>query len=481
MPCIGGQILLNEGGLTVRTFAERPKTTQQASSPKTTMPGRAHFEPSREVNSILHLQRTIGNQAVQRMLQTHAEKPINGLTDMASPRFDHDFSRIPIRSRAAGALPTKFAINKPGDQYEEEADRVAEQVMRMPEPRLHRACACGGGCPKCRTEQPGQEPERLQTKRVQSNHSGQIAAPSIVHEVLRSAGQSLDPTTRSFMESRFRHDFSSVRVHHDEQAAESARALHALAYTVGRDVVFGPGQYAPHTASGGRLLAHELTHLVQQGIATSGPPVAHARVQRFESHEHVQLGDTAAGPSAGFILLECHNRDLPQHASAVTTWPPTWQTYFATLQSDQQRALQRGLTYGEIVALTGDMYVDFQALNRAPLREVIDLIPRIHSATTTTQQFQAATGGRYLALAKENIGHFSNVPVGQRNRDIWRRNHIDAIAAARTGTGNVAWGLNASGDHFLTDAFSGGHLQPSGPCFMRKESPATCGRRCSTT
>lgn len=90
------------------------------------------------------------------------------------------------------------------------------------------------------------------------------SVPPIVHEVLRSPGQPLDPATRTFMEPRFGHDFSKVRVYADNSAAKSARALHALAYTVAPNIVFGAGQYAPHTHAGQRLLAHELTHVVQQ-------------------------------------------------------------------------------------------------------------------------------------------------------------------------------------------------------------------------
>ena len=102
---------------------------------------------------ILHLQRTIGNQAVQRVLQTNAEDLKAGLTGTAAPRLGHDFSRIPIHSPVAGAIQTKLAISKPGDVYEQEADRVAEQVMHMPEPQLQRACACGRECPQCQAEQ----------------------------------------------------------------------------------------------------------------------------------------------------------------------------------------------------------------------------------------------------------------------------------------------------------------------------------------
>jgi hypothetical protein len=88
--------------------------------------------------------------------------------------------------------------------------------------------------------------------------------PPIVHEVLRSCGQPLDAATRAFMEPRFGHDFSQVRVHADARAAESARVVDALAYTVGSEVVFGAGKHEPRSDIGRRLIAHELTHVVQQ-------------------------------------------------------------------------------------------------------------------------------------------------------------------------------------------------------------------------
>lgn len=112
-----------------------------------------------------------------------------------------------------------------------------------------------GECAECRD------------KRLHRRHavpSRPPAAPPIVHDVLDSPGEPLDAATRSFMEPRFGHDLGRVRVHADERAAESARAVNALAYTVGRNVVFGAGQYTPQSAAGRRLLAHELTHVVQQ-------------------------------------------------------------------------------------------------------------------------------------------------------------------------------------------------------------------------
>lgn len=101
--------------------------------------------------------------------------------------------------------------------------------------------------------------------------------PPIVHEVLRSSGQPLDASTRAFMEPRFGHDFSRVRVHTDARAAESAREVNALAYTVGRDVVFGKGQYALATGAGKQLLAHELVHTIQQDGVNDAPDM---RLQR---------------------------------------------------------------------------------------------------------------------------------------------------------------------------------------------------------
>jgi hypothetical protein len=95
--------------------------------------------------------------------------------------------------------------------------------------------------------------------------------PPVVHDVLRSPGEPLSLGSRSFMEPRFGKDFSQVRVHTDSRAAESAESIGARAFTVGQNVVFGAGEYAPQTSPGRMLLAHELTHVVQQGASTAMP------------------------------------------------------------------------------------------------------------------------------------------------------------------------------------------------------------------
>jgi hypothetical protein len=176
-----------------------------------------------------------------------------------------EFSTNPaVWTRALNKLPlqAKLTVNQPGDAYEQEADQVAERVMRMPEPQVQRTCACGGvagpegECEACKAK-------RLGVQRKSEAGSG-THAPASVHETIRSSGQPLDTATRAFMEPRFGQDFSGVRVHTDSKAAESAQDVSAQAYTLGNNIVFGAGQFAPGTHAGRQLIAHELAHTVQQ-------------------------------------------------------------------------------------------------------------------------------------------------------------------------------------------------------------------------
>lgn len=163
-----------------------------------------------------------------------------------------------------------ITVNKPGDPFEQEADHVADQIMRMPDPvKIQRTCSKCEDEDKLQRKCAGCEKEedinKLQRKET---GTGPVLAPPIVHEVLSSPGQALDASTRDFFEPRFGHDFSRVRVHADAKAAEAAQAVNALAYTVGRDIVFGQGQYMSGDSRGRSLIAHELTHVIQQ---TTGP------------------------------------------------------------------------------------------------------------------------------------------------------------------------------------------------------------------
>ncbi|HEY9753724.1 MAG TPA: DUF4157 domain-containing protein, partial [Oculatellaceae cyanobacterium] len=128
-------------------------------------------------------------------------------------------------------------------------------------------------CPGCRKS-------LLNLQHSSSSLTRSLSVPPVVHEVLNSPGQPLDAETRAFMEPRFGHDFSKVRVHTNDKAAESAKAVNALAYTAGQSIVFGEGQYRPGEKDGKRLLAHELTHTLQQKDSISHPP---ERVNSSES------------------------------------------------------------------------------------------------------------------------------------------------------------------------------------------------------
>ena len=179
---------------------------------------------------ILFLQRTIGNQAVGKLIRS-------------------------------GALEANLRIGQPGDIYEQEADRVAEQVMRMPEPLAPTdpwALSASRGSQVPTTSDYATQVQRKPAARPQ------IAAAG-------SSGQRLDTATRAFFETRFGTDFSQVRIH--TGTGNLADSFKARSFTIGGDIFFGRGHYTPGTSDGKRLLAHELTHVVHQTVAGQTKPV----------------------------------------------------------------------------------------------------------------------------------------------------------------------------------------------------------------
>ena len=177
-------------------------------------------EKSAAKHPLMALHESIGNRAVQRLIRSHY-------------------------------IQAKLQVSTPGDQHEQEADRVADKVMRdtqEEEEPVQMKAAEGGG--------------NQVSHGVQSQIDG-----------LRGGGQPLPSTLRAYFEPRFGHDLGEVRIHDGAQAAEAARSINAQAFTVGRDVAFAAGQYSPETGAGKRLLAHELTHVIQQNGATQGPTI----------------------------------------------------------------------------------------------------------------------------------------------------------------------------------------------------------------
>jgi hypothetical protein len=276
----------------MRSFAQKQAEKPVASG--LARPKKATSRLAYREHPSLFLQHPIGNQAVQRMLQTRAAEPEAGLTGGASPRFGHDFSQIPLLPPGARViqaklainqkeheecsktkrlgLQTKLKVNEPGDLYEQVADRIADQVMATP---AHPAVSGG--------------PPRIQRFSEPSN--GQMdAAPASVDQSLASPGSPLEPALRQDMEQRFKHDFSMVRVHSGAAAERSARDVNAHAYTVGHNIVLGADVFRPQTHEGRRLIAHELTHVLQQvhPTANTATGIQPGTVQRDPKRSHAK-------------------------------------------------------------------------------------------------------------------------------------------------------------------------------------------------
>lgn len=261
----------------------------------------------------------------------------------AQPRYGHDFSHIPLvpgssapalAAESPKAMPcplalttpracpfggachtcpvrvqAKMAVSQLGDAYEQQADQAAEEMMRTGAGLDLR----GGGvlrtlnCPTVQRECADCEDEENLARKAncpggnQEEFERSAAAPPIVSEVLRSPGAPLDVAARAFFEPRIGRDLSRVRVHTDARAGDSANAVNALAYTVGRDVVFAPGRYAPDEAEGKKLLAHELAHTVQQRqstvspIGTVGPPADPYEEEADQVAEDLSRGASHSG------------------------------------------------------------------------------------------------------------------------------------------------------------------------------------------
>jgi hypothetical protein len=206
--------------------------------------------------------------------QSERRKPARGdspLGKKTAPQHNPLWQSLATRS---GVLQPKLTIGQADDQYEREADQVVDQVMRASAPQS-RGCGLSitpvtghqaqRKCSECEEEE-GDTLLRKESNGVEAP----ATAPPIVHETLSSPGQPLDAVTRAYFEPRFRRSFANVRLHTSEEANAATREVSASAFTVGDQIAFDAGQYAPHTETGRRLLAHELTHVVQQsGTAIS--------------------------------------------------------------------------------------------------------------------------------------------------------------------------------------------------------------------
>ncbi len=227
----------------------------------------------------------------------------------------------------------KLSINQPGDVFEHEADAMADKVMRMTEAPANKDAffkpawskpAINVAQRKC---QACEEEERHVHRKESTTAETQSPAglDSYVGS-LHSSGQPLPDSSRSFFEPRFGYDFSNVRMHNDSVAAESAQSINALAYTTGNNIVFNSGQYAPESDTGKRLMAHELTHVVQQGGTAE-------KVQRMGDLSQVPPGlacPVANSTSEPSVLTTLFPLDVYALTNAqkhdIATFATSWRT-----------------------------------------------------------------------------------------------------------------------------------------------------------
>lgn len=208
--------------------------------------------------------------------------------------FRFNFSRVAL---GGTSIQRKTHVGASNDVFEREADAIADRVLHMAEPPRLAAAAPSlqRKCVACE-----EEDQRIQTKSESwAQAPTALDADAAVRATERS-GQSLSGGLRAYFEPRFGVDFQHVRIHTDGEAARAAHGLSARAYTLGRDVVFGGGQYAPATEEGRRLIAHELAHVVQQGGAESAAPhmlAASPRIQRQDDTEDFRVTGTQGAPA----------------------------------------------------------------------------------------------------------------------------------------------------------------------------------------
>ncbi|MCS6303121.1 MAG: DUF4157 domain-containing protein [Nitrospira sp.] len=263
--------------------AQQLKTSQQAAHIKPPIHGQSQFGHGWEVTPVCYPPSTIANQTVQWPLGVNTTNvKENSTTETAC--LGHDFSRIPVFSIIPFQIQAKLAVSTPGDQYEQEADKVADSVMAgftSPvahisygvQPKLYRV--------ELRPEDmvdsmfpTGEQSEAgfaetilpAEVRRSATGDAGTVAPrfEQSLQQAIHVGGEPLPSSGRSFMESRLGHDFSSVRVHTDDRAHALAQEINARAFTLGKDIFFARSQYQPESQEGQYLLAHELTHVIQQ-------------------------------------------------------------------------------------------------------------------------------------------------------------------------------------------------------------------------
>jgi len=257
----------------------------------------------------------------------------------SKPALKHKPTSAPPVLAAPARMQAKLEVGPVGDRFEQVADRTADSVMRMPDSAIAIATAqlqISRKCAVCEREET--DDKRLQKKSAGPAEANIGEAPASVHAALRSPGQPLDKASRAYFEPRFGQEFGDVRVHTGMVAAQSARDVSAHAYTVGQNIVFAAGRFAPATQTGRRLIAHELTHVVQQHATANGSLSLGRPGDLAERDAERTVNGVMSGRQEAFRSTESVARVLrrsPDPPTQPTPSPPTWLPANAThLQGD---------------------------------------------------------------------------------------------------------------------------------------------------
>jgi Domain of unknown function (DUF4157) len=275
------------------------------------------------------------------------EPPAGAACPACGTAHAHDFGRIAVHERTPSVPQARLVVGTADDRFEREADAVADRVMRAPMatgPVPGSECAADDGHTVRRQAESPYRPEDgvvtplagrtddelpagpVQAKRAPGAPLPITPAAGRAIQALRGGGAPLPAGVRAFMETRFGHDFGRVRVHTGGRAETAARSIHARAFTRGRDVVFGAGQFAADSADGRRLIAHELAHVIQQGQAPRTGATAMADdaagiVQRVKWTPNTPTGQSSEpwGPGRPKGVLLVAKTD---GGTGITTWRP---------------------------------------------------------------------------------------------------------------------------------------------------------------
>ena len=272
-------------------------------------------------------------------------------------------------------LQPKLAISQPNDPAEVEADRVAEQVMRMPAPAFMRSGVDPVWGTPVAIQRQYTVHEGHEWRRKEKDSFTETSGADLVAATMRQGGRPLDSDNRNFFEARFGRDFGAVRIHTNSQAADSARSVNALAYTVGSNVVFNSGQYAPQSDQGRRLLAHELTHVVQQNhLPRKGHVFLKASsLEREGERDGNLVAQITQTPASLILQRECAT---PLVADAERTVQVPYDPDFANFYRSTERLIGRSMVFrsddgGRVRELTRQVLEDIHHATRVATGNVV--------------------------------------------------------------------------------------------------------------